>query len=203
MAKLNVYVAGAICVIYSLTLFHGSSRYESPSHRPVNGGIVSVSSLTHTPIKCSRRKYVPSAWETQWVTSADDLAAREVICPTMQASSDLVDQWLAGVAACKQNTAICWSALPGKLFSKFVQECKPAGAVGLRAGGAGRGVVVEEYIESLVGHMRHPHALSACVPPGGHEVDVQDPNYLMLLGDDHAAVRARPGAGHPCRRRHQ
>ena len=32
----------------------------------------------------------------------------------------------------------------------------------------GRGVVVEEYIEPLVGHMRQPLALEACVPPGGH-----------------------------------
>ena len=113
----------------------------------------------------------------------------------MQASGDLSKQWLADVAACKLESATCWPALSERVFSKFVKECSPAGpAGGLRSGGAGRGVVVEEYIEPLVGHMRHPLALQACVPPGGHVVGIQDRNYLMLLGDDCAAVRARhPG----------
>ncbi len=143
-----------------------------------------------SPAACTLVKYVPSAWERIWLADADDLAAREAMCATMQSSGDLSNQWLAGVAACGQDSATCWSALPDYVFSRFVKECKPAGA----GGHGGRGMVVEEFIEPLVGHMRHPLALPACVPPSGRAVNVQDRNYLMLLGDDHAAVRARhPG----------
>jgi len=52
----------------------------------------------------------------------------EVICPTMQVSSELVLHWLAGVAPCKLDTAMCWSALPDRVFSKFVKEWTPTAA---------------------------------------------------------------------------
>ena len=179
MTNLRAYAIGILCVVFAVKLLCGFSPLESAAdRRPVGRVTTSPSSPTHISMDCGHRKYVPSAWETQWVANVDQLAAGEAICPTMQASADMIDQWLAGVAACKQNANTCRPALPGRVFSKFVRECRPAGAAaGLRSGGAGRGIVVEEHIEPLVGHMRHPLALQACVPPGGHAVDVQARNY--------------------------
>ena len=170
-------------------------RGDSRSSKDCITGLRAGSVESWSPPACNLIEYVPSSWERKWLEDADGLAAREAICASMQASADLSKQWLTGVAACKLESATCWSALSEHVFSKFVKECSPAGSArGLQAGGGGHGVVVEEYIEPLVGHMRHPFGLSACVPPGEHAVDVQDRTYLMLLGDDHAAVRARhPG----------
>ena len=96
-----------------------------------------------------------SAWEGEWLTNADDLAAKEAMCPTMRASADLAALWLADVAACKQDAAACWPALPDRVFSKFVKECwSTVGPSGLRIGG-GRGMLVEERIERPFDHMPH------------------------------------------------
>ena len=137
---------------------------------------------------CTSIEYVPSEWEKTWLANVDNLAGQEAMCATMQASGSLSKRWLTGVAACKQDTATCWPTLSKRVFPKFVKKCSPAGAA------AGRGVEVEEYIEPLVGHMRHPYGLPACTPPGVASADIQDRSYLMLLGDDAAAIRARyPG----------
>lgn len=193
MMRLSNYVAGIFCVVFVFVfaLLHDSSHFDLASRLPVSRRFGPISSSARVSVNCSHRQYVPSAWETQWVTEADDTAANDSICPTMQASADLSNQWLAGVEACKQDSATCWPVLPDRVFSKFVKECTHAGASGH---GGGRVTVVEEHIEPLVGHMRHPLALQACVPPGKQAVDIQDRSYLLLLGDDHAAVRARhPG----------
>ena len=55
-------------------------------------------------------------------------------------------------------------------------------------------MVVEDYIELLVGYMRHPYGLAACAKPGTPAVHIEDRSYLMMLGASTQAVRARhPG----------
>ena len=193
MRKNQNYLAVGLALVCGLVWLRGGSRPPSDPHTTTT--LRAVTAEAWSPAACTPIEYVPSAWEKTWLADSDDLADRDAMCATMQASSGLSKQWLAGVAACKQDTAICGSALSERVFSKFVKECKPAGsAAGLRSGGLGRGVVVEEYIEPLVGHMRHPFGLPACTPPGVASVDVQNRAYLMLLGDDAAAIRARyPG----------
>lgn len=183
-------IAWPIFIVLAVAWIRLFSYHDFPSafQRPTRQGIASVS--TPTPADCSRKQYVSSTWEVEWITNADSLYARDAICPTMQASGDLADQWLASVTACKDANTTCWLTLPERVFSKFVKECRQAGTTMYH----GRGIVVEEYIEPLVGHMRHPHALKACKPSSRRGAHVTDKNYLMLLGDDHAAVRARhPG----------
>ena len=43
------------------------------------------------------------------------------MCASMQASGDLSQQWLAGVAACKQESVTRGPALSERVFSKFVK----------------------------------------------------------------------------------
>ena len=192
MMRKNInFVALGFVFVCGLMWIRGDS--QSWQHRSIT--MRAKTNQKWTPTDCKLVKYVPSSWESTWLADVDDLAAREAMCASMQASGDLSKQWLAGVAACKQDSATCWPALSKRVFSKFVKECSPAGpAGGLRSGGAGRGVLVEEFIEPLVGHMRHPFGLPACTPPSVSPVNVQDRSYLMLLGDGSAAVRARyPG----------
>jgi len=180
---------GAAAFLTLMALLH---QRNAPTIGPALHRAATRSSSEH--LTCKLRHYVSSAWEGEWLTNADDLAAKEAMCPTMRASADLAAQWLAGVAACKQDAAACWPALPDRVFSKFVKECwSTVGPSGLRIGG-GRSMLVEERIEPLVGHMRHPYGLPACTPSGVAGVSVQDRAYLMLMGDDAAATRARyPG----------
>lgn len=134
---------------------------------------------------CTLRAYTPSAWEDEWVGRLDAIYGQDAICPVMHQFSALSDDWLAGVAACKQAPA-CGSVLSTRVFSTFVKECA--------VGGRSKAVTVVEYIEPLVGHMRHPHALPACAKPGSRPVNIQDRSYLLLLGDASSAIRARrPG----------
>lgn len=118
-----------------------------------------------------------SAWEGEWLTNADDLAAKEAMCPTMRASADLAALWLADVAACKQDAAACWPALPDRVFSKFVKECwSTVGPSGLRIGG-GRGMLVEERIEPLRPHAARRRGRLYC--HSGHRYLA---DLLQLLG---------------------
>jgi len=154
--------------------------------------------LASQPTLCKFRAYVPSAWEGKWEADIDTMYSQDSICPAMQQSSGMAKLWLAGVSSCKQNGASCGDNLSTQVFSKFVKTCLPSSATGLRGSGGGRAlspmVVVEEFIEPLVGHMRHPYALSKCTPPDIPAVDVQDRSYLLMLGDGIKAVRARhPG----------
>jgi hypothetical protein len=135
-------------------------------------------------VTCRLRAYVPSEWEDSWISNVDDIAARSAVCPTIRLSTDLVDEWLTGIKTC------AGTGCDKRVFSKFVRECKST----MDEAKVGRGnnvQVIEEYIEPLVGHMRHPHGLAACTPSTAKAVSVQDRSYLMLLGDDTASVLAR------------
>jgi len=181
-------VAGLLMVLGYLWM---SNMVTSPHvHRS------SVTDPAHATLACTLREYVPSEWEKKWVAQVDAIYSNNTICALMTDSSDLSKDWLEGVAACKQESGtLCANHLTMRVFSKFVKECKSGSDFSLHAQGRSPSpVIVEEYIEPLVGHMRHPHALQACVPPGVKGADVQDRSYLMLLGDDISAIRVRhPG----------
>jgi hypothetical protein len=184
----GVCVAGLLMVLGYLW---ASNYVASPQ--------VHLSSATdpaHALLTCTLREYVPSDWEQKWVAQVDATYSSNTICALMKEFSDLSKDWLEGVTACKQDSAtLCANHLTTRVFPKFVKDCRSASDVSLHARGRSLPpVLVEEYIEPLVGHMRHPHALQACVPPGVKAADVQDRSYLMLLGDDVSAIRARhPG----------
>ena len=67
-----------------------------------------------------------------------------------------------------------WTASPSAgegVISSFVRESALAG---------GRVRRVVDRIEPLVGHLRHPHGLPACVPPGQRGVCIEYRGYLLL-----------------------
>jgi len=182
------------CVIGLLTALSYSLRstYVASPQVHLSSAIVPA----HSSLTCTLREYVPSEWEKKWVAQVDAIYSSNTICALMKESSSLSKDWLEGVAACKQKSGtLCADHLTKRVFSKFVKECRSVSDVSLHARGRSPSpVLVEEYIEPLVGHMRHPHALQACAPPGVKAADVEDRAYLMLLGNDVAAIRARhPG----------
>jgi hypothetical protein len=183
--------ACAIGLLTALYFFWRSAYVASPQVH-----LSSATVPTHSSLTCTLREYVPSEWEKKWLARVDAIYSSNTICALMKEFSGLSKDWLEGVAACKlESGELCSNRLTTRTFSKFVKDCRSANDVSLHARGRSPPpVLVEEYIEPLVGHMRHPHTLQACVPPGVKAADVQDRSYLMLLGDDVSATRARhPG----------
>lgn len=185
------YQQNRIIVLASIAiamLLLGGFRFNSGRSRS-RGAAVTVGAEQSAVVTYKLLEYVPSAWENEWVANVDAIHARDAICSAMLQSPNDSSDWLAGVKACEQF-ADCSAYLPRRVFSKFVRECTLSNSDGRTR----RPMTVTEYIEPLVGHMRHPYALARCLPKGFQDVDIQDRSYLMLLGDDARAVRARyPG----------
>ena len=193
-----IFVAGTWVGSRHLLGAPSTTQYAVAMHLTGSGGGGGEPSPLPLPLPaqvCKLVEYVPSRWEQEWVDGADAIAAQESQCKVMRDAGDLSAQWLAGVAACQQDGGCAPDQVPLTVFSRLVRSCSPAaGAAEEAEMAAAPVVVVEDAIEPLVGHMRHPHAIPGCEPHGVIRANVEDRTYIMLLGDKPAAVRARyPG----------
>ena len=136
---------------------HSAVRSRAPRSRlhPVHDAAASVCHSIHSVT------YVPSAWEQDWLQRVDGVAHP---CADMLQHADRTAAWLAGPASPDTFDAT--------VFSHFEKTCVSE---------TGKRTVVKEPIEPLVGHMRHPHGLKACVPAGQTPIDVQSRAYIALL----------------------
>lgn len=109
-------------------------------------------------------KYVPSAWEADWMARLDAITQP---CAELQQQQDRMAVWLAGAA-----TPSSPNAANSSVFSHFDKTC---------VSDTGKRTIIKEPIEPLVGHMRHPHTPKPCTPPGQPAMDVQSRAYITLL----------------------
>ena len=89
-------------------------------------------------------QYVPSRWENEWRAKMETLYREQRICEEMLTHVDWTATWMRHV---NDPEAHQTGTADQDVFSYFQRQCiQASGAV----------VQVKEFIEPLVGHMRHP-----------------------------------------------
>ena len=147
-------------MLLACTLAHVAHTSPRAAHHRTRHAAPSLASACHT---VRDTVYVPSAWEQEWLQRVNGVAHP---CADMLQHADRTAVWLAGPASPDTFDAT--------VFSHFEKTCVSE---------TGKRTVVKEPIEPLVGHMRHPHGLKACVLAGQTPIDVQSRAYIALMGN--------------------
>ena len=123
-------------------------------------------------ITCSTRetrraefiRYEPSALEEAWYTKRNLYDSDpSKICDDLDANVGDLKSWLGFTVNSSNDSA------SNSMMSKFIFETED-------------GKEYVRLIEPLVGHFRHPFALSDCKPRTVDSVDVQDRSYIAFAG---------------------
>lgn len=87
-------------------------------------------------------QYVPSRWEVEWSNKLDDVNQKQSICEEMRTYLDRTTTWMTHLS----NDATP-NVVDDDVFSYFTRPCMQQ---------SGKTMYSKEFIEPLVGHMRHP-----------------------------------------------
>ena len=187
-ARLPASIMAALLWICALTGAHGSQDLTEPRltlrrsrlwHAMTESADDSAGwpcDTVHTLL------YMPSDWERAWAAQADTLFQANRLCARMQEEGNKSATWLHQVQEHLPGAGKGYNTPPtSAIFSYFDRVCTTA---------SGQQVPIRQYVEPLVGHMRHPYGLPECVPSGQTRVDVQSRDYI-LFGGASASTLAR------------
>lgn len=118
-------------------------------------------------------RYVSSDWEKDWSAAAASLSQQNGVCSRMKQDGDNIAVWLQQIKDNEPSEYV--SELSTSVFSFFDRVCHTLD---------GQTIQLRQYVEPLVGHMRHPLGIPSCVPEGKQPVSVEDRQYILHSGVD-------------------